>query len=228
MKNDMHRIFWLLLAGTLSSQAMAIDIGAMTIAMAPNEEFIARTVTNNSGSPKVYEVQMEKISNPTATGTSVTTVPGELLFAPKRFTLHAKRMQNVKLYYKGPADGQERYYRITFTESPAAQLDESGQARRRGALEMKLALQSTLVVRPRQVRFQYQLDPARSSITNTGNTYFEFMVKRGCLQADSEADSKYLLPGETYQNSRIGQAGNQKLIVYQSRFIRVGKDCWPD
>lgn len=96
MKNDMHRILWFLLAGTLSSQAMAIDIGAMTIAMAPNEEFIARTVTNNSGSPKVYEVQMEKISNPTATGTSVPTVPGELLFAPKRFTLHAKRMQNVK------------------------------------------------------------------------------------------------------------------------------------
>jgi hypothetical protein len=54
------------------------------------------------------------------------------------------------------------------------------------------------------------------------------MVKRGCQQADSEADSKYLLPGETYHNPGINQPGNQKLIVYQSRFIPVGKDCWPD
>ncbi|ATD37174.1 hypothetical protein BHG40_03810 [Aeromonas salmonicida subsp. masoucida] len=60
------------------------------------------------------------------------------------------------------------------------------------------------------------------------NTYFEFMVKQGSEQSDIEADSKYLLPGETYRNTKISQSGNQKLIVYQSRFIAVGKDCWPD
>lgn len=85
-----------------------------------------------------------------------------------------------------------------------------------------------LVVRPRQVHFQYQLNQTEGSITNTGNTYFEFMVKQGCEQPDMEADSKYLLPGETYRNTKISQSGNQKLIVYQSRFIAVGKDCWPD
>lgn len=111
-------------------------------------------------------------------------------------------------------------------------MDEGSQTQHRGTVEVKLALQSILVVRPRQSRFAYQLDPAQSTITNTGNTYFEFMVKRGCQQADSEADSeadsKYLLPGETYHNPGINQPGNQKLIVYQSRFIPVGKDCWPD
>lgn len=107
-------------------------------------------------------------------------------------------------------------------------MDEGSQTQHRGTVEVKLALQSILVVRPRQSRFAYQLDPAQSAITNTGNTYFEFMVKRGCQQADSEADSKYLLPGETYHNPGINQPGNQKLIVYQSRFIPVGKDCWPD
>ena len=224
----MHRLPWLLLASMLTSQAAAIDIGAMTVAMTPKQEFIARTLTNNSTSPKVYEVQMEKISDPTARGRTLPTVPGELLFAPKRFTLHARQAQNVKLYYKGPADSQERYYRITFTESPAAQVDDGTQTQHRGTVEVKLALQSILVVRPRQSRFAYQLDSTQSSITNTGNTYFEFMVKQGCDQPDGQADSKYLLPGETYHNSRINQPGNQKLIVYQSRFIPVGKDCWPD
>lgn len=175
----MHRLLWPLLGGLLASQAAALDIGAMTLAMAPEQEFITRTLTNNSASPKLYDIQMEKISDPTARGRTLPTVPGELLFAPRRFTLHARHAQNVKFYYKGPADDHERYYRITFTESPAAQVDEGSQTQHRGTVEVKLALQSILVVRPRQSRFAYQLDPAQSTITNTGNTYFEFMVKRG-------------------------------------------------
>lgn len=222
----MHRLPWLLLASMLTSQAAAIDIGAMTVAMAPKQEFIARTLTNNSTSPKVYEVQMEKISDPTARGRTLPTVPGELLFAPKRFTLHARQAQNVKLYYKGPADSQERYYRITFTESPAAQVDDGTQTQHRGTVEVKLALQSILVVRPRQSRFAYQLDLAQSSITNTGNTYFEFMIKKGCEQPDHEAESKYLLPGESYQNHKIGKTGNLHVIIYQQQFIPLGNECW--
>lgn len=221
----MYRILWPLLAGALVSQAMAIDIGAMTIAMAPKEDFITRTVTNNSTSPKVYEVQMEKISDPTATGQAAPTIPGELLFAPKRFTLHAKRAQNVKFYYKGPADALERYYRITFTESPAAQIDEGGQALRRGAVEVKLALQSILVVRPRQVHFDYQLNTTQNFIRNSGNTYFEFMIKQSCEQPDHDAKSKYLLPGEIYHNRKIGQLGSQHIIIYQHKFVFLGKDC---
>ncbi|WP_234925173.1 fimbria/pilus periplasmic chaperone [Aeromonas caviae] len=136
----MHRLLWPLLGGLLASQAAALDIGAMTLAMAPEQEFITRTLTNNSASPKLYDIQMEKISDPTARGRTLPTVPGELLFAPRRFTLHARHAQNVKFYYKGPADDHERYYRITFTESPAAQVDEGSQTQHRGTVEVKLAL----------------------------------------------------------------------------------------
>lgn len=206
----------------------AIDIGAATTVMAPSDDFLAKTVTNNNTTTKVYEVKVRKITNPTASGQAMEMPAGELLYSPKRFVLSAGQQQNVKVFYKGVADHQERYYWLTFIESPTAQLATREDSETTGTQEMKVALQSILVVRPRQSRFEYQLDSAQSSITNTGNTYFEFMVKQGCEQPDSEADSKYLLPGETYQNPRIGQAGNQKLIVYQSRFIPAGKDCWPD
>jgi len=222
----MHRLLWPLLGGLLASQAAALDIGAMTLAMAPKQEFITRTLTNNSASPKLYDIQMEKISDPTARGRVLPTVPGELLYAPKRFTLHARQAQNVKFYYKGPADDHERYYRITFTESPAAQVDDGSQTQHRGTVEVKLALQSILVVRPRQSRFEYKLDPAIATITNTGNTYFEFMIKKGCEQPDHEAESKYLLPGESYQNHKIGKAGNLHIIIYQQKFIPLGNECW--
>ncbi len=212
----------------LASPVNAIDIGPMTAVLESTDEFMARTVTNNGTRPKIYEVRAAKISNPTASGQLLAMLPGELLYAPKRFVLHSKQQQNVKFYYKGVADDQERYYRVTFIESPAAQVAGHDNKSRKGMLDVKIEMQSILVVRPRQVHFQYQLNQTEGSIINTGNTYFEFMVKRGCEQPDSEADSKYLLPGETYRNTKISQSGNQKLIVYQSRFIAVGKDCWPD
>ncbi|MGE6134697.1 fimbria/pilus periplasmic chaperone [Aeromonas salmonicida] len=212
----------------ISYNVFSIDIGATTTVMEPSDDFLTKTITNNNETTKVYEVQTKKITNPTVNGLPLDMPAGELLYSPKRFVLHAGQQQNVKIFYKGTTDHQERYYWLTFVESPTAQLATQENATATGTQEMKLALQSILVVRPRQVHFQYQLNQTEGNIINTGNTYFEFMVKRGCEQSDIEADSKYLLPGETYRNPKISQSGNQKLIVYQSRFIAVGKDCWPD
>lgn len=208
-----------------SMSAAAMDIGPMTTVMEPKQAFMARTLTNNDSMPKVYEVRVEKISNPTASGQPLAMPPGELLHTPKRFVLHAGQAQNTKLYYKGPVDDQERYYRVTFVESPAAQTGNQEQNHRTGALEMKIELQSILVVRPRHVQFDYILNEVSGNIRNSGNTFFEFMIKQGCDQPDSEADTKYLLPGETYENAKIGQPGNQSLIIYAARFIPVGKIC---
>ncbi|WP_314927566.1 fimbria/pilus periplasmic chaperone [Aeromonas piscicola] len=212
----------------LALPVSAIDIGPMTAVLESTDEFMARTVTNNGTTPKIYEVRAAKISNPTASGQLLAMPPGELLYAPKRFVLHSKQQQNVKFYYKGVADDQERYYRVTFIESPAAQAGGYEDKSRKSKLDIKIELQSILVARPRQERFEYRLDQAAGSITNTGNSFFEFMVKQGCDQPDSVADNKYLLPGETYRNPKISQPGNQKLIVHQSRFIAIGKDCWPE
>ena len=98
----MHRLLWPLLGGLLASQAAALDIGAMTLAMAPEQEFITRTLTNNSASPKLYDIQMEKISDPTARGRTLPTVPGELLFAPRRFTLQPDMPRTSSSTTRGP------------------------------------------------------------------------------------------------------------------------------
>lgn len=225
----MHFFIYIFLAVTLaaiSSLSYAISIGTMNATMEADEDFLTRTVVNNSTTTKVYEVSLVKVSNPTASGTTLSMPVGELLYAPKRFTLHPNKRQHVKFYYKGHADNQERYYRAIFTESPTAQPDDYVRAPLNGALDMNVELQSILVVRPRKSTFDYAINPVLSTISNTGNTYFEFMVKDGCDQPDDEADSKYLLPGDTWQNAKISQKGNQKFIVYQSKFIPVGEDCW--
>lgn len=211
-----------------NTQSWAIDIGPMTAIMESKEGFVARTVTNNASKNKLYELSAYRITSPKADEALLPMSPGELLFSPKRFMLQPNQRQHVKLYYHGPSDRQERYYRVVFAEVPVAQavtLDSIGKG---STVEVIVVMESILVVRPRDELFEYRLDKIEGSITNIGNTFFEFMVKQGCDQPDSVADNKYLLPGETYRNLKISQSGNQKLIVHQSRFIPVGKDCWPD
>lgn len=223
----MYRTFLCLISLVWGLPVTAIDIGAMTAIMEPSSDLIARTIINNDRLPKVYEVKVQKISDPTAKGYPLAMLPGELLYTPKRFVLHEGQRQNVKLYYKGAKDDQERYYRVFFVESPAAQLEKKPPVDRKGTLELNIEVQSILVVRPRQEKFNYELDESAGTIRNTGNTFFEFIVKQGCDEPDSTADTKYLLPGETWYNTKIAQSGNQKLIVYDRRFMTIGQACSP-
>ncbi len=151
----------------ISYNVFSIDIGATTTVMEPSDDFLTKTITNNNETTKVYEVQTKKITNPTVNGLPLDMPAGELLYSPKRFVLHAGQQQNVKIFYKGTTDHQERYYWLTFVESPTAQLATQENATATGTQEMKLALQSILVVRPRQVHFQYQLNQTEGNIINT-------------------------------------------------------------
>lgn len=227
----MHLFIKTLVAITMMAiplRSYAISIGMMNATIEADEDFLTRTVVNNTSTAKVYEVSLAKITNPTASGVLLSMQPGELLYSPKRFTLHPDKRQHVKFYYKGNEQNKELYYRAIFTESPTAQSSKYIKDIQKGTLEMNVEFQSILIVRPRKTQFSYNIDQASGSITNTGNTYFEFMVKEGCDQPDDQADSKYLLPGNTWNNKKIIQPGNQKFIVYNSKFIPIGKDCWPE
>ncbi|WP_408907772.1 fimbria/pilus periplasmic chaperone [Aeromonas salmonicida] len=132
--------------------------------MEPSIDFLTKTVTNNNETTKIYEVQVKKITNPTVNGLPIDMPAGELLYSPKRFVLRAGQQQNVKIFYKGEPDHQERYYWLTFIESPAAQLATKENTAATGTQEMKLALQSILVVRGvvAQISQQIMISPAPS------------------------------------------------------------------
>lgn len=62
----MRKIFNALTLIAFSWPTFAIDIGAATTIMAPSDDFLTKTVTNNNMTTKVYEVKVQKITNPTA------------------------------------------------------------------------------------------------------------------------------------------------------------------
>lgn len=211
----------------LPSQVGAIDIGSLTATMGPKQDFINRMVMNTGSITRVYQVNAVKLDTPKITGNESKIMGGELLFSPKQFSLAPAQRQNVKLYYKGPQDNTERYYRVTFTElAHVAHGGKEENSTISGALDLKTSIRSILVVRPRNTHFDYKINLTEGYIKNTGNTYFEFMVKQGCNQSDSDADSRFLLPGETYHNEKLLGDRNQKFIVYDNNFVQIGKACW--
>lgn len=206
--------------------ALALDIGPLTVDMDPEQSFITRTITNSSAQSKVYTIKANKLTNPSSSGKAQPIENGELLYAPKQFTLQPGHKQNIKLYYKGATDTVERYYKIIFTEASAAiSKPVSIHTNTQSNIEMNISLESILVVRPRELSFDYAIDNINGSIKNTGNTYFEVMVKNGCNQPDTDADSKYLLPGESYQNPKLKGDVNHKIIIFNGKFITIGNAC---
>lgn len=91
-------------------------------------------------------------------------------------------------------------------------------------LEPIVVMDTILVVRPRQINFAYRLDAQRGTLTNTGNTYFKFLLKPGCNSTDEEGVTEYLRPGDTLTHPGIRLKG-QKFIIYNDKFISVDRSC---
>ncbi|CAI1712456.1 MULTISPECIES: fimbria/pilus periplasmic chaperone [Serratia] len=202
----------------------AINVGTLTFAMDQDRSFTAKRVLNNNRSARLYQVSIRAIDRPGEREVRSRPADGELLFAPRQLTLQAGQAEYYKFFYRGPQDNRERYYRVSFREVPT-RLFEPGPRRGAGVnLEPIVVMDTILVVRPRQVNFAYRLDTQRGTLTNTGNTYFKFLLKPGCNSTDEEGVTEYLRPGDTLTHAGIRLKG-QKFIIYNDKFISVDRSC---
>lgn len=204
---------------------LAIDFGAMNLVMENDQSYLTRKITNNSSSSKIYRISVKKITNPKEDGKEEPLIPGELLFSPSRLVLPPHQANYMKFYYKGPADNQERYYRVEIIESSTAQNNENSAADLLSSLEVNISLQPVLVIRPRKINMQYIIDTRKGMIENTGNTFFEVILKNSCTQQEVDADSKFLLAGEIYFNEKLKSTENPIIINYNDSFINANKAC---
>ncbi len=219
------RRFWrgllyglLLLPGALP----AISIGHLTFAMRQDQSFIAKRVLNNNQSARIYQVAVRAIDRPGEDERRSRPADGELLFAPKQLTLQAGQAEYFKFFYRGPQDGRERYYRISFREipPPATGTNQQDQVN----LEPVVILDAILVVRPRKINFDYQFDPVAGTMLNRGNTYFKLLLKPGCESTDEQSTTLYMRPGDRVDNPLL-RGSNEMYIIYDEQFIRLDNHC---
>ncbi|MCG8708008.1 molecular chaperone [Brenneria sp. 4F2] len=221
----MTRLITLIVLWLFSAGAQAVYFDAIIYEMPADRDFIARPLVNDTPNHNIYRISAYRINRPGAAGERRLPMEnGELLYAPLKFTVAASGKEYFKIYYRGPRDDKERYYRITFKESPLRLFPFKSTTQNTYILPV-VAMNTILVVRPRTLHFSYRLDERRATLQNNGNTFFRVIIQKGCNGDDESSTQFYMLPGETYKNKNLSEK-NKKYIVAMGKYIKLGERCF--
>lgn len=213
--------------GLLITPASAVYFNSIIYDMDSGKDFISRKIVNDTQRVNFYTIEAYKIDRPGKGDERVIIDKDkDLVWSPLKFTIQPDGGEYFKLYYRGPKDRTERYYRVVFKESPIALLSYTKDSKRTDIVPV-VAMSTILIVRPRKIDFKYDIDEASGTITNTGNTYFRVILQTGCSGDDESSLQFYMLPGERWQGPQA-KANNKKFIVAQSRYYRLGRGCFSD
>ncbi|HIF9104514.1 TPA: hypothetical protein ACX6QF_001971 [Photobacterium damselae] len=201
-----------------SLPVFAIDIGALTYNLDANREFTTKIVKNNTNKVKLYTVNTYEVTEPTKDEITINTTGHDLLFNPKRFTLQPGESKNVKFYYNGNKD-KERYFRTVFDEYEIPSLNNNSLS-----AYLSVSINAIMVVIPIKRQLEYNISYEECTITNEGNSYFEFIIKESCNQPDSESESKKLLPGRSFHSNKINK-DNYFVIINDGDFNFINNHC---
>lgn len=173
----------------------AINVGSITTFIDVGVQDVAKEVENNSDQARLVTVSVSRISSPEESGVELPMTDGELLLSPARLMLPAKAKNNVRFFYKGPADDQERYYRITWRDT-ALSMDEQRNERRQAVATTSAMIGTILVVTPRRSRFDYALE--KDQLINRGNASYRVVAYGVCRDKPDEQckETYYDLPGK--------------------------------
>lgn len=190
-----------------------------------DRDFTSRPIFNDTDRSNVYNVSAFKIDRPAKSGEKIIGGEAlEILWAPLKFSLAPKQTDYFKLFYRGPKDDVERYYRVVFKEVPIRLYPLQTSGSHLNVLPVT-SMSTYLIVRPRQMRLAWRVDERTGVIENTGNTYFRVIIQKGCAGDDESSTQFYMLPGERYQDRAVN-GKNKKFIMANQKYIRLGEGCF--
>ncbi|MFV8907169.1 hypothetical protein ABQ333_18190 [Serratia fonticola] len=218
------RLGWWLAGLMLAFPAQAIYLSSGVFTLESDRTFFSRQFVNNTKETNLYVIAAYRIAKPGVDEQPQPLEQGELLYTPLRKVLEPGAWEYFKIFYRGPADERERYYRIVIQEIPA-NLMEMQEGDKTPLVSPTMALDTIMVIRPRKMRFTYHYDPLAGVLKNTGNTYFRVMIHQGCDGQDDTAKVFNLLPGESYRGADL-RGQNRKFIIGFNKYQRLGEQCF--
>ncbi|MEQ5225589.1 hypothetical protein ABN220_08090 [Proteus cibi] len=181
--------------------ATAIHVGPITEMMASDQTILAKEIENNVDQARLVGLSIERITSPLDNGKVIPLPNNEILISPANLILPGKTKEYFKIYYKGPADNQERYYRLVWRDDPVS--EEGSTQNKKSATATTSAMISTiLVVAPRQENFNYRFDKEKRVVYNTGNSAFRTVATGDCMpdavtknENNRCSERYYVMPG---------------------------------
>lgn len=227
--NTLFKAIGTLILSSLTFYANALYIESEVFSLESNKTFFSRTYLNNTDRTNLYKIHIYKIEKPGGKEKDEVKLPienGEVLYTPLQKILLPNEHEFFKLFYKGPSDNKERYYRIIIEETPV-NLVPYNENTKQPLIVPTVGLNTVMVIRPRELHFSYDHNNVLGTIKNTGNTYFRLHLNDNCDSPDETAKILQLLPGESYQNEWLKKEHQQFIIAFD-RFISLENNCSSD
>ena len=219
------RLWLVLMLFTLVPSAGAVYLNSLVYDMRPDEQFISLPVVNDTPRTNLYTVHAYEIGKPTVDASSrVEGAEMQVVYSPLKFTVAPGGKDFFKLYYRGPEDRVERYYRVIVRESPVKLFPFRDNEKHSDVISV-LSMSTFLIVRPRMHTLSFELDERAGTLHNTGNTFFRVIIHKGCNGDDDSSTQFYMLPGEKYSSSIVSK-NNKKFIVAMGRYTLLGEGCF--
>lgn len=205
--------------------AHAVYLKSIVYALNSNQSFISLPVFNDTKRNNLYTIKAYKILRP-GKGDEVRIGDGQmdLIWSPLKFTVDPNEKEYFKLYYRGPSDNLERYYRVIFREIPVSLIPFQNKFKKTDVMPV-VGISTILIVRPRKINLDFTIDEKSGVIKNTGNTFFRVILQKGCSGDDESSTQFYMLPGESWKGVEATSL-NRKYIVANDRYFKLGKGCF--
>ncbi|ELW9553335.1 fimbria/pilus periplasmic chaperone [Klebsiella aerogenes] len=195
IKNWLLMVFLLI----LGSRAMAINVGAITESMPSSQSMISKEISNTVDVARLVSLNVERISSPLEQGKVIPMESqNEIMVTPANLILPGKAKEVFRIFYAGPKDDRERYYRLIWQDNPV--VEEGNSKSTKTAMATTSATISTLmVVTPRKENLEYRYESG--VISNLGNSSFRVVASGPCILKTTGVENKmcreryYVMPG---------------------------------
>ncbi len=215
----------------VSGYVHSLSLPSTVFVLDSDQNFASRPFSNDGLQTQLYQIKVYKVNSPGLDEEITPIVDGEVLYAPLSIVLEGGASDLFKLYYRGPNDNKERYYRIVISEQAFGAVEnDTNKNKSIKFINNSLALNTYVVVKPRQEKREYVFDEDKQYFKNTGNTYIRLLLKGSCemrsngKEADSHDDVWDVLPGQSVHSDKL-KKGFEKYIVTKKYYETIGSGC---
>lgn len=213
-----NRVFYLIAIFILGlSNGWALQINNVSAMISPDKNSIETRINNDSDTATFLAVKLQQVSSPAQNGRLISNdASDQIVISKNKMLIPAQMQQSVSFRYIGPADNQERYYRILWYQESIANQGNASDA------PQAIQLETILVVNPRQDDLRYSID--KGMLSNDGNSSFKAYVHGTCRNNTAKTscqEYQYFMPGwkKSFSQVDITKPGSSIIIQHNGDYI---------
>lgn len=210
----------------LAQHSFAIDVGDITTFMHHDQNVVSKSVTNDVNTARGVILKLEKVSSPLDHGVIIPFDSNdELLATPATSVLPAGGKEVFNVYYNGPKDNEERYYRLVWHDLPIQSIGKAGSSSKRVAATTSARIATILVVAPRNEDFKYRYDSESNELLNEGNVSFRVSAFGPCDEIGKKiCNEKYNILPSSKVALKYGAVNKKQSAIgiwHKNQFIPI-------